>query len=352
MADTETREEKPSASEFFFSTFGFAVFQISTTVARLGVPDVLDGAPKTADEIAASLGVDAGFLARLLRAAAGVGMLRVLDDGRYDLTELGRVYRNNAAENARRMTDLHAAKPVWQAWGALEDAIRTGKPAFDCAHGVGFYEYIKTDTRLAEIFHDAMAASSESQLPVFVPRYDFGDAKSVVDVGGGSGLHLAAILAANEDLRGTVADTAVALRGTAAVFEKAGVADRGTGEPSDIFKAVPSGGDVYMLKNVLLDFDDESCEVLLRNCREAMSPQGKVMVVALPMPESPQEQGSAAGLVSAISDIGAMVTTTGKERTLAEYERLFASADLALGEVTYIESGSAFYRVIEALPAS
>jgi hypothetical protein len=105
-----------------------------------------------------------------------------------------------------------------------------------------------------------------------------------------------------------------------------------------------------MVKNVLLDHDDESCTKILRNCRKAMGGQGRVMVVALPMPESAGDDGAAAGLIGAISDIGALVCTTGKERTVAEYEKLFAAAELELGGVTLIESNSAHYRVIEAVP--
>jgi hypothetical protein len=343
--------QEPSAQEFFFSTFGFSIFQIAFTVDRLGLPDLLDGAPKTSDEIAATLGVDPEYLSRLLRAAVGVGVL-TSTDGRFGLTPLGQMYRSDSIANVKKMTELSASKPVWQAWGALEDAIRTGKPAFDCAHGIGFYEYIKTDLDLAGLFHAAMASSTEAQVPSLVKGYDFGDANNVFDVGGGNGTHLAAILAANPKLRGTVADTAVALRDAPEVFRKAGVSDRAGGVPTDFFESVPTGGDVYMLKNVLIDFDDEMATTILRNTRAALGDKGKILIVALPMPEAVADHGGTdSGLISAIVDIATMVCTTGKERTVAEYEKLFAGVGLELGNVTEIAAGTIRHRLIEAVPA-
>jgi len=172
----------------------------------------------------------------------------------------------------------------------------------------------------------------------------------VVDVAGGNGTHLAAILAADGRLSGTLADTAKGLSEAPAVLNEAGVADRCTMTVSDVFEAVPAGGDLYLVKNVLPDWHDEDCARILRNCREAMAPDGAVKIIASMAPEDPRAADR--GQMTAVSffDISLMTLTTGRERTLGEYEELLAKAGFRLRDAAPI-ADTAMYHEITAVAA-
>ncbi|HEY2694329.1 MAG TPA: methyltransferase [Pseudonocardiaceae bacterium] len=344
-----------NAQEFLAPALGFAIFQISATTARLGIPDLLGEGGRTAAELAAECGTHEQSLFRLLRAAAAVGLLEMSDDGRFSLTTLGSMFRTDSPTRATDAVTLNSSAPVWQAWGGLADAVRTGDPAFDCAHGMGIFDYLERDPQLAKEFHAAMASGTESQIPLLVPHYDFGDAKHLIDIGGGDGTHLAAILNTDPTLRGTVFDTASGLLKAPSVLAKAGVADRCETVVGDFFAEVPSGGDVYLIKNTLTDWNDESSIKILSTCRRAMRPDSRIMVIATLMPEDIATQQADDVLAAAIFDISLMVLTTGEERTLRQYERLFTASGLKLGKVTPITRTTSqhtmLYHAVEALPA-
>lgn len=340
-------------------TFGFTLSQISGTLFRLGVPDALNGSPKSVDELARATGSDPAFLRRLLRAAAAMGLVTVEEEDRFGLTAIGRI-GNDPLLPFRKIAELYAHPAVWQAWGALEDAVRTGKPAFDHVHGTGVFDYSQQDQQFAALFHSLMASLTAIQQPQLVRHYDFSGVRRIVDVGGGDGSMLALVLGANGDVRGTVFDMAEALHGAPAVLREAGVADRCDTITGSFLKSVPPGADVYLLKNILHNWDDESCVTILRNCREAMDAQAKLLVITPLVPEQHDVANSADALQISILDIEMMVVTTGRERTLTEYERLFTAAGLRLGDVTRAQMrdgtvntlvGPPIYHVVEVLPA-
>src|SRR3954469_21419581 len=151
---SQPRDGQPAlqTEKFFSPAVGFAIFQITSTVSRLGIPDALGDAARTPAELAAAVGVDTDALARLLRAAAAVGVLTATPAGEFGLTELGAMFRTDSPARASDSVALNAALPVWRAWGGLEEAVRTGKPAFDCAHGEGLFDYLAHDPELAAVF--------------------------------------------------------------------------------------------------------------------------------------------------------------------------------------------------------
>ncbi|WP_241266428.1 methyltransferase [Streptomyces scabichelini] len=328
--------------------FGFALSQVSGTVARLGVLDAFDGTVKSAEDLARSTGTDARALRRLLRAAASLGLFAVRDDGRFELAPLGRALGDGEA--VRRLTALYGAPSVWRAYGALEDAVRTGKPAFECANGVGLFDALEYDGGLADIMHGAMAPVTAAQVPAIVAAYDFGGLRQLVDVGGGDGALLAAVLAAHPGVRGTLVERSAALRAAPAVLREAGVEDRCTLVEGDFFVSVPPGGDAYLLKNILHNWDDAACVRLLRRCRDAAEPPGRVLVPTLVLPEEKDFSGLPEAQVMALSDIEMMVLTDGRERTLAEYGRLFADAGLELGRAVPLP-GLPHHFMLEAHPS-
>lgn len=336
-------------------SLGFVIFQITAAAVRLDVPNLL-GAPKTADELAKETGAHPRALFRLLRAAAATGLLRMSPSGTFELTELGAMFRSDAPFDADALVKLNSQAEVWKAWGTLEQVIRDGRSsAFRLANGVEAYEALKDSPEMAELFHTAMASGTRDQLPHLIRCYDFRDARHVVDVGGGNGTHLSAILRANPGPRGTVFDTENGAREAAGVLRGNGLAGRCDVVAGDFFAAVPAGADVYLLKNILVDWDDDACVRILRNVREAMAPDGRLVVMGTLMPEDPAAHAADEVLSACIFDICLMITVNGWERTLAEYERLFARAGFALGTVTRVgsddrENNMALFHKLEALP--
>ncbi|ONI77916.1 hypothetical protein ALI144C_31430 [Actinosynnema sp. ALI-1.44] len=328
----EADADLPETEEFLPLILGFAISQIAGTTARLGVPDLIGNSSRTLDELVGGTGADHDCLRRLLRAAEAAGLL-VIGEDRYQLTRLGRLFRGDSPWNARVHDAMHSHPAVWQAWGSLEDAVRTGKPSFDLVNGAGVFDYLDTDSTLAGHFHETMATGTAVQVPAILTHFDFGRFGHVVDCGGGNGTFLSAILAANEGVRGTLFNSPGALAQAQAVLAEAGVADRCEIVAGDFFTALPPGGDAYLLKSVIHDWDDESCVRILRNCRDAMAPGGRIVVFTSVMPER-DTVTPADALAVAVQDIEMMVMCPGSIRTVAEHEALFARADLKLAEVT------------------
>ncbi|GAB2721425.1 methyltransferase [Kitasatospora kifunensis] len=342
--------DQPTPAQYLPLLFGFALNQIAGATSRLGVPDLLDEKALTAEELATATGAHPGFLLRLLRAAATAGLLTLDDQGRFALTALGGMYRTDAPLQAAPLDAMHAAPAVWQAWGALEQSVRTGKPAFGLVHGTGLFDRLQTDPELAAVFHSAMGAGSAVQLPAITNGFDFSAFQHVTDVGGGNGTHLAAILAANPHLRGTVFDTADGVLDAPAVLAQAGVDDRCATQAGSFFDTVPAGADAYLLKNILHDWDDDSSKKILDNCRAAMGANGRVVVFTSVIAEGRAHEDPLEALGAAIFDIEMMVVTTGRERTLTEFEQLFAASGLKLAKVTPLPCPFLYY-ALEAVAA-
>lgn len=355
MSDVRARSAPPSLDALVAVAHGHAIFQISAAIVQLGIPDLLADGPRTVDELAAGAAAGPAALCRLLRAAAAVGLVAMSPERTFELTELGGMFRAGAGTGAKTAVTMTSLEPLWRAWGGLAVAVRTGRPAFECVHGTGIFEYLEHDTELADVFHTAMASGTAGLLPQLVRHYDFRGAKHIVDVGGGNGTHLAAILARDERLRGTVFDTPAGLRDTPQVLRETGVADRCEAVAGDFFCAVPPGADVYILKNVLTDWDDESCVTILRRCRAAMLAAGKLLIVGTLMAED-ADQNSADELAASIFDMSLMVMTGGRERTLAEYAGLLSNAGFTIDAVTPITAGpvgyTILYHIIAARPGS
>ncbi|MEV7603791.1 methyltransferase [Kitasatospora sp. NPDC089797] len=342
--------EQPAPAAYLPLLFGFALNQIAGVTSRLGVPDLLGEKALTAEELATGTGAHPGFLLRLLRAATAAGLLTQDAEGRFALTPLGGMYRTDSPVQAAPLDAMHAAPAVWQAWGALEQSVRTGQPAFELVHGTGLFDHLKGAPELAAVFHSAMAAGSAVQLPAITKGFDFSRFAHVTDVGGGNGTHLAAILAANPHLRGTVFDTANGILEAPEVLAAAGVADRCTTEAGSFFEHVPAGADAYLLKNILHDWNDDENRRILDNCRTAMGPNGRVVVFTSVLSEGRPDQDPVEALGAAVFDIEMMVVTTGRERTLTEFEHLFAAAGLRLAQVTPLPCPFLYY-ALEAVPA-
>lgn len=322
--------------------YGFMPAQVLNTGARLGIADELADGPRTLTELATVTGTHAPSLRRLLRGLACLEVVVETPDGRYELTKAGQQLRASVPDSIRDAVLFFCSAAMWRTWSSLEHSVRTGATAWDHVHGMGFFDYMDAHTAESTTFNGAMADRTRAVLRRIVAAYDFGRFARVVDVGGGNGQLMAAILASAPTSRGVVFDQVAGVADAHDTLSAAGVADRCEVVAGDFFAGVPSGGDAYLLKSVIHNWDDENAGAILRRCRDAMADDGTLLLVERVMPariESPD-----VGRV-VWSDVNMLVNTVGRERTEAEFRALFDAAGFALADV--VDIGSAVdYRIL------
>ena len=340
-AETAPPQAVPPSFALFQMITGKFVSRAVYAAARLRLADLLADGPRTAAELAASTGNHAPSLRRLLRALAGLGVLATVpgDEPRFALTPVGELLRDTPG--SLRAMALWICDPRHdRAWDEIFHSLATGEPGFDQAYGMPVFDHFARDPDFAAIFNDAMTSLSAATHPAVVAAYDFSGLHLLVDVGGGHGSLLAGILAANPHLSGIVYDLPQVIEGTRSALSAAGLEGRCRAEGGSFFERVPAGADGYILSFVLHDWDDERATAILRNVRQAMSPEGRVLVVEGLIPEGGEPA------LSKLSDLEMLVMTSGgRERTAEEFGELFAAAGLRLTRVVPT-AGAAF--VLEA----
>ena len=327
--------------------FGYMASQVIHVAARLGVADHLQDGAKTSEELATATGTHAPSLRRLLRALTCVGVLVEADPGLFALTPLGASLRSEAPDSARSLAMLFCDDSVWRSWGDLYHSVKTGETAFERIVGMGSFEYFARNPELSATFNEAMAEDTRNVAPGVVAGYDFSLFGTLVDVGGGSGTLIAAILKATPGLRGILFDTPAGIRAAPRNLNDSEIAYRCRVVAGDFFESVPGGGDAYILKSVIHDWNDERAADILRNCRGAMPRHGRLLLVEPVLPAR-VESAEITGVV--MSDLNMLVCAGGRERTETEFRELFAATGF---EVTGITPtlGTTNYRVIEGTVA-
>jgi orsellinic acid C2-O-methyltransferase len=311
--------------------WGFFPAQVMQTLARLGVPDLLQAGPRPLADLAADTGANPDALHRLLRAAAGLGLVDSRAD-RWHLTADGSVLVSGVAGSLGNLAQLFCGDAVWRAWGELEWSVRTGEPSLEKITGMGTFEHMAENPALLAIFTEAMAEGSRMAAPGVVASCDLDGVGTLVDVGGGDGTLLAAFLSAHPDLHGILFDTPDGV-GAAAGSERCDVV---TG---DFFTAVPTA-DAYVLKSVIHDWDDERSTAILTRIRDAMPSHGTLFLVEPVL--APDTAGLAAQRVTLMSDLNMLVCTGGRERTEVEFRALLDAAGLRLRDVTRVPPPTGF----------
>lgn len=305
---------------------GFHVTQMLAVAARLGVADLLAAGLQSAEELAGATGAHPDALYRLLRALANMGIFEALPERRFALTPLGATLRADPPDGMRAFA-MFLGDEVYRAWGDLHYTITTGRPAFDHIFGAHNFDYLGAHPASNEIFNQAMSATARREIVAMVAVYDFAGAERVVDVGGGHGLLLSEILQANPTLRGVLFDLPHVVVSAGPMLGAAGVADRYEVAGGDFFTEVPPKGDILTLSHILHDWDDEHCVQILRNCTRALQPAGRLLII-----EDVIESGANAPQ-TLFKDMQMMTLNGGRERTAAEYERLFTAAGLRLNRI-------------------
>jgi hypothetical protein len=303
---------------------GYQVSQAIHVAATLGIADLLYDGPRSSDELAAATGAHPRSLYRLLRALASVGVLDEAQDRRFALTPLGDCLRSDAPESVGGWAAFIGQPYYWNAWAHLLHSVRTGENAFRHLYDVDVWDYRAEHPELSAAFDRAMTSNSRMRTQAILAAFDFGRFASVVDVGGGHGALLSAILLKHSSVRGVLFDQPHVVAGAEAELKTAGVADRCRIVGGSFFEAVPEGGGAYLLRDVLHDWEDDEATAILRSCRRAMTGDDTLLVIereVLP-PNS--------GVVGKFSDLNMLVSPGGQERTTAEFANLLTAAGFRL----------------------
>jgi hypothetical protein len=320
---------------------GFRISQLVFVVAQLGVADLLADGPQAVETLAATTHAQPEQLFRVMRALATQGVFVESAGRRFALTPLSDCLRTTQPGSLRSRA-IFAGSEVYRAYGDLLYSVQTGGAAFDHVFGMSHFAYLAQHPEASAIFNQEMTLGSVQDASAVVEAYDFNEARVVVDVAGGQGVLLSTILQAHPALHGVLFDQPHVVASAEPFLRSAGVADRCEVASGDFFVGVPTGGDVYTLRQIIHDWDDDRAVAILRSCAQAMAPDGRVALIELVMnPSDTAAQG-------VYLDITMMVMNGGHERTAAEYDRLFNAAGLRLTRIIPTASVSS---VIEGVRA-
>ena len=323
------------------SIMGFRTTQMLHVAAKLGLADLLKSGPRHASDIAAAVGAHPRSLYRLLRALASLGFFAETADGRFELTAQAQTLRSDIPGSLRDTAVLYGDTWVWSAYAEMAHSVMTGTPAFDQVYGQTMFEYLRSHPEAAATFDRGMTAYSKQEAAAILAAYDFSNASNLVDVGGGHGALLAAILQAYPDIRGILFEQSSVIDGARIAMTAAGLANRCSFEPGDFFHAVPAGGDVYMLKSILHNWDDDRSTTILDCCRNVMRPGHKLLIFerVIPVANEPSE--------AKLFDINMLVVLGAAERTEAQYATLLQKSRFALRQTIPTEAPVS---IVEAVP--
>jgi hypothetical protein len=323
---------------------GFLTTQLLYVAARLGVADVLAQGPRTGAELAAAVGADPDLLARALRGLVLEEVLAEEEGGRFALTELGQCLRADAPRSMRGPV-LARGEVYYQAAAGTLAAVRHGGTAFEHVHGDRFFDHLRRHPEQEAAFQASMTARSEQEAGDVVAAYDFGGIGRLVDVGGGHGILLGAILRSAPDLHAVLVDQPAVISDARLRLAAEGVADRCQLVPGDFFAGVPAGADAYVLSRVLHDWSDDDARRVLATCRAAMGPPSRLLIVEAILPERAIDQPAVIQM-----DLYMLVLLGARERTETQFRRLLADTGFRVERVVPTASPAGL-SVIEAVPA-
>lgn len=305
--------------------WGLIPSRVVSVAAELGIADLLATGPSTADELAKATGTHAGALRRLLGALTSLQIFSEDANGAYRNTTVSETLRSNQPHSMRALAMLWGRPIFLRSWQNLDTAITSGLPAFDSLYGQSFFEYLEQNPEDASIFNAAMSGSSAADVSAVLQSYDFSRFQRIVDVGGGHGGFLRAILSATPHLLGVLYD----LPSVVATVEASGgdIAGRCEVRSGSFFEAVPEGADGYLLRRIIHDWDDEASLRILSNCRRAISSDGTLLLVERVLkPPNESDFGK-------FMDLHMCVVLGGRERSEQDFRALLREAGFALTRV-------------------
>lgn len=323
---------------------GFRTFQMVAAACRLGLPDRLVDGPKNAADLASATDTNELAMRKLLRGLAGCRVFVEQPDGCFAATDISNAFRADRA-GFRNLT-LMLAEESYDVWGDLMYTIQTGKPAYERVRGKGRWEEVGEKPEAAALFNAAMVEITEAVASAFVAAYDFNAVHTIVDVGGGTGALIAAVLKAHLHVNGMLFDLPAGLAGAREAMKAAGLDGRVTFVEGNFFESVPSDADLYLLKSIVHDWDDEHARAILKKCQAAMHPSSRLVLLERVMPEFVDDPDR--DFTNVISDLHMMILFGGQERTPTEYSRLLSDAGLKMTRLVAMKS---LFGAFEAIPS-
>jgi O-methyltransferase domain/Dimerisation domain len=304
---------------------GFSATQILVTAAKLHIADRLGDTPRSAADLAGEFGADPRALYRFLRMLVALNLLTQSRNGRFGLSSLGQFLRSDHPQSVHERL-IYIAEISYQVAAAMTFSVQTGKPAFKHVFGEQFFDYFGHNPKLSAIFSRLMSQSVADRSAGVTRAYDFSRMKTIVDIGGGNGALLSAILTANPDAKGIIFDTPDVIAQARASLASSGVASRIDLVGGDMFRGpLPASGDLYVLSNIVHDWDDQAAKQILRNCRAAIRTDSRLLLIEEVMParvgDSPK---------TIANDYSMLLLTGGRQRTKLEFRELLAAADFQL----------------------
>jgi SAM-dependent methyltransferase len=331
--ETETKTNQPPAMPppmlLYQIGVGHYFSRALYLAAKFGVADHLKDGPRHFSELAKVTETHAPALNRMMRLLASVGVFEERAGGNFALTPLSQFLCSGVPGSMRYAVMLFAGVPIQDAWRDLEYCVRTGEPAFRrTSPDADAFSTIAQNPEQAKIFDEAMAAFAPQTSAAIAAAYDFSQFGTVIDVGGGNGALLLGILGANPKLRGIVFDRPPAIEGAKVKLAAAGLESRCRAVGGDFFEAVPDGGDAYLLKHVIHDWNDDRAVAILKNCHRAMNGRGKLIIAEGVYPVRIEQSDICRG--AAANDVNMLVSTGGRQRSEAEFRSLYDAAGFRL----------------------
>ena len=329
------------ATAFLMNTImGFWLGPTLWVAVRLKLPDRLRQSPARAESLAEELSANRDYLRRILNALASVGVFHRDEEDRFTNTSISEMLFQDHPSGIAQLVDTSLGGQNYPAWALLEEAVKRGECAFDIAHGVNWIEYLDQHPERREIFATAMTATTRATEKAVLNAHDFGQFELAVDIGGSHASLIGRLLERYPSARGIVFDLPDTVAAGRIHWQSASFADRLEAVGGDFFKAVPTG-DLYLLKLILHDWQDDDAIAILKTIRKAIPSHGRVAIIETVLPDD------ASGHLGWGLDIAMMVTTGGKERSLSEHSRLLSTAGF---EVIRCAPTPSMYSVVEARP--
>jgi hypothetical protein len=317
----------PQASEKLLKQIfdGSWMTQAIWVTAELGIADILATGSCSIKDLADQTNTQSNALYRIMRALASVGIFAQEPDGRFSITPPANLLRSNVPRSQRSFAIMMGAE-FHGAWGELLHTVRTGEPGFRKRFGNSAFQYMVEHPERHSIYDSAMGGYGQAEGEAMLDVYDFSAFRTVMDVGGGSGMLMAAILNRHPDLKGMLFDLPSVVDRARSFISDAGLTARCRIEGGDFFSSVPSGADVYVMQHILHDWEDPDAISILRNCREAMNSDGRILLIETVIPNGNEPCfGKWLDLM--------MLLVGGRERTEEEYRKLLSAAGLTLNRV-------------------
>lgn len=321
---------------------GFRGTNLLYVMAELGVADLLADGPRSGAALASTLEAEPDALYRILRALAQIGVLEQRSDGRFELTPVGDCLRSDRQDSLRPVARFWGHEMLQRAWGNLLHTVMTGETAFDHVFKMPAFAYLEAHPSASALYNTGMAQMRARSAPAVAAAYDFEAFGVIVDVGSGNGSLLAAIPGAYPGRRGIMFDLSHAGPAAEEVIRSSNLTGRATFEAGDFFVSVPSGGDCYVLRQVIHDWDDDRALAILECCRRAMHRHGRLLLIELLLPVEGEP-----GLEVIMVDVTMLARVGGRERTEIEYRSVLARAGFCLDHVIPTQAG---HHILECAP--